>query len=64
VASPARFARGVASYAGVLSAGSHRGRLAADDPKDSEQRDYASSNGEKIEVFSIHKAGRALQLRR
>jgi hypothetical protein len=42
----------------VLSASGHRGRLAADDPEDSEQSDYANSDGEKIKVFSIHKAAR------
>jgi hypothetical protein len=41
----------------VLSASGHRGRLAADDPEDSEQSDYANSDGEKIKVFSIHKPG-------
>jgi len=64
VTSPTRFARGVASDAGVLIAGGHRGRLAADDPEDCEQSDYADSDSEKIKVFSIHKAGRALQHRR
>ena len=38
---------------------SHRRRLAADDPEDGEQSDYANGDGEKIKVFSIHKAERA-----
>jgi hypothetical protein len=47
----------------VLGTGSHRGRLAADDPEDSEQSDNASGDGEKIKVFSIHKARRAFRHR-
>jgi hypothetical protein len=38
----------------------HRGGLATDDPKEHEQRDNADSDGEKIEVFPIHKTERAL----
>ena len=64
VTSPTRFARSVASDAGVFGASCHRRRLAADDPEDCKQGDYAGSDGEKVKVFSIHKAGRVLQRRR
>jgi hypothetical protein len=47
----------------VFISSSHRRRLAADDPKDGEQSDYANGDGEKIKVFSIHKAERASQHR-
>ena len=42
--------------AGVLDARGHCGRLAAYDPEEGKQSEYADSDREKIEVFSIHKA--------
>jgi len=48
----------------VFGAGCHRRRLAADDPEDCEQSDYADGDSEEIKVFSIHKTGRVLQRRR
>ena len=60
VASPAGLSRGLLSYPRVLGARGHPGWLATDDPEDSEQRDNANSDRQKIKVFPIHKAGRAL----
>jgi hypothetical protein len=59
VTTPTSLASSSASYSGVFGSGGHRGRLTADDPEDGEQGDYANSDGEKIEVFPIHKVGHA-----
>ena len=56
VTPPASLAGCLIVYAGVLDARGHCGRLAAYDPKECEEGDYADSDREKIEVFSIHKA--------
>jgi hypothetical protein len=46
----------------VFCTSSHGRGLAADDPEESEQGEYANSDREKIKVFSIHKAGRTVAL--
>jgi hypothetical protein len=38
----------------VFGTGGHCRRLAADDPEESKKRDYANSDRQKINVFSIH----------
>ena len=60
VTAPTSFPRSCATYACVFCTGSHGRRLAADDPEESEQGEYANSDREKIKVFSIHKAGRTV----
>jgi hypothetical protein len=57
VATPTSLARSAAIYAGVLRTSGHCRGLAADDPEESEQGDYANSDRQKIKVFSIHKPG-------
>ena len=58
VTTPTSLTRGFDAYAGVLGAGRHGGRLAADDPEESEEGYYANSDRQKINVFSIHKPKR------
>lgn len=55
VTTPTSLPRSFVAYAGVLRARGHCRRLAADDPEESEKGDYANSDREKINVFSIHK---------
>jgi hypothetical protein len=57
VTTPTSFARGAAIDTCVLRTSGHCGGLAADNPEESEQRDYANSDRQKIKVFSIHKPG-------
>jgi len=57
VTTPTGLSRSAAIYAGVLRTSGHCRGLAADDPEESEQRDYANSDRQKIKVFSIHKPG-------
>ena len=56
VATPTGVPRCLIGDAGVLGAGIHCWRLAADDPEESEKGDNAYSDREKINVFSIHKS--------
>jgi hypothetical protein len=46
--------------AGVLDARGHGRRLAAYDPEESKQSDYADCDREEIDVLSIHKAERTV----
>jgi len=55
VTTPTSLARRFVADAGVLGAGGHSGWLAADDPEEGEEGDYANSDRQKIKVFSIHK---------
>ena len=60
VATPTSLTRRFGVDTGMLWAGGHCGRLAANDPEESEQGNYANSDRQKVEVFSIHKAERTL----
>ena len=46
------------AYVGVLRAVLHRRRLAAYDPEECKKGNYANSDRKKIDILSIHKAGR------
>jgi hypothetical protein len=54
VTTPTSLARRFVADAGVLWAGGHCGWLAAYDPEEGKQGDYANSDRQKINVFSIH----------
>jgi len=60
VTPPASLARRFGSQAGVFGTSGHRWRLAAYDPEEGKQSEYADSDREEVKVFSIHKAGRTV----
>ena len=60
VTTPTGLSRGFVAYAGMFGAHGHCGWLAAYEPEEGKQGNYANSNRQKVNVFSIHKAERML----
>ena len=56
VTTPTRLPRRFIADAGMFGARGHRGWLTTYDPEEGKQGDYANSNRQKINVFSIHKS--------